>query len=1055
MLNSFVLNESVPEQSPLRHAMTKAYRMEEAQCLETLMKEAHLSQEALARVEAVARDLVTKVRNTRLSSTGLDAFLNQYDLSTEEGIALMCLAEALLRVPDKDTVDKLINDKISKGDWKTHAGKSNSMFVNAATWGLMLTGRMYGWENQSERRLDESLKRLLKRGGEPVIHSAVRYAMKILGKQFVMGRTIEEALKRAQESEKRGYRYSYDMLGEAARTAEDAARYCRAYQDAITAIGKASQGLDPIEGPGISIKLSALYPRYELAQREEVLKYLVPTLLDLALAAKQNTLSLTVDAEEADRLDLSLDVIEQVFLDPRLEGWEGFGLAVQSYQKRALSVIHWLADLAKRGNRRIMVRLIKGAYWDTEIKLSQEQGQENYPVFTRKVNTDVSFLGCAKVLLSYGSLFYPMFATHHAYTVAAVLELLGSRKDFEFQCLHGMGQPLYDEIVDKEPFHYPCRVYAPVGSHEDLLAYLVRRLLENGANTSFVNRIIDADEPIDNLIQDPVETVKGHEYKPHPRIPLPRNLYGKHRLNSEGLDFSNWDTLRELQKELSKATTLSWDTGPMVNGKIRKNDGKPVIDPAHLSSPVGLVTRATPEEVEEALVTAEKAETAWDETPVEVRAACLDKMADLLEARAPLFMAMAVREAGKTLPDALSEVREAVDFCRYYAAQARKQWGSPQIMPGPTGELNQLSLHGRGVICCISPWNFPLAIFIGQVSAALVAGNPVIAKPADQTPLIAGMAVSLLHEAGIPKEVLQFLPGRGSVVGAALISDPRVKGVIFTGSTETARMINQSLAHRPGPIAPLIAETGGQNAMIVDSTALPEQVVVDVLRSAFGSAGQRCSALRVLFLQDVIAEKVLKMLKGAMAELHVGDPGFLATDVGPVIDPEAKVMLEQHVEELKEYGTLLYQVTLPSETSEGSFVAPTAYEIPALSYLKREVFGPILHIVRYSSEQLKDVLEAINETGYGLTLGIHSRVESTVELIVSQVKVGNVYVNRGMTGAVVGVQPFGGEGLSGTGPKAGGPHYLLRLCTERAISINTTAAGGNVSLMSLREEETS
>jgi RHH-type proline utilization regulon transcriptional repressor/proline dehydrogenase/delta 1-pyrroline-5-carboxylate dehydrogenase len=1048
-----ICKDSIEEQHPLRKAMTDMYRMDEVQCLQQLLPLATLPETSLQRIKTTAYGLVEKVRAKRLSSTGLDAFLHQYDLSTEEGIALMCIAEALLRIPDKETADRLIQDKVAMANWQEHAGRSHSMFVNAATWGLMLTGRFYQWSGLSEKQMTSSLKGLMKRGGDPLIRNAVSYAMKILGKQFVMGRTIEEAVKRAVSLEKQGYRYSYDMLGEAARTEADAERYCQAYHHAIEVSGRASNGAGVIAGPGVSIKLSALYPRYEFAKRDDVFAHLVPRLLKLAVAAKEQNIGLTIDAEEADRLDLSLDVIEKVFSDPALNGWEGFGLAVQAYQKRALPVIHWLADLSKRYQRRIMIRLIKGAYWDSEIKVSQESGFAGYPVFTRKSNTDVSYLACAKTILDYGPAFYPMFATHNAYSVAAILEMVGVRRDFEFQCLHGMGQPLYDEIVGKEPFNHPCRIYAPVGSHEDLLAYLVRRLLENGANSSFVNRIVDASQPIEQLIVDPVAQVEGYVQKTHPGIALPINLYGHSRANSKGLDFSNWQTLSALKEEMQQAVTGKWQAGPIIDGVMRTDAPQPVRDPADTQRIVGQVTLATAEDVTRALDIATAAEASWDATPVETRAQCLDNMANLMEQHHALLMAMAVREAGKTLPDAVAEVREAVDFCRYYAAQAREHFATPQVMQGPTGELNQLSLHGRGVMCCISPWNFPLAIFLGQVSAALVAGNPVIAKPAEQTALIAALAVQLFHQAGIPPQVLQYLPGRGEVVGAALVADPRVKGVMFTGSTETARSISQSLAHRPGPIVPFIAETGGQNVMIVDSSALPEQIVVDVIRSAFGSAGQRCSALRVLFVQDVVADKVLRMLQGAMAELHVGDPALLVTDIGPVIDEDAKNMLQQHLDVLKREGTLLYQVALPKETQKGFFIPPTAYEIASLSMLKREVFGPILHVIRYSSQQLPEVIDAVNNTGYGLTLGIHSRIQTTVQQIVEGLRVGNTYVNRNMIGAVVGVQPFGGEGLSGTGPKAGGPHYLFRLCTERTLSINTTAAGGNASLMSLVEED--
>jgi RHH-type proline utilization regulon transcriptional repressor/proline dehydrogenase/delta 1-pyrroline-5-carboxylate dehydrogenase len=1046
-----LFEQLLPEQPALRAQITQHYRPDETECLKTLLGTLSFTPETISRIQAIAAELVTKVRSKRLSS-GLDAFMHQYSLSSEEGIALMCLAEALLRIPDKDTRDKLIRDKLKSADWDSYAGKSPSLFVNAATWGLMLTGKIYDWDSLSSPNLIVALKRLTAKGGEPFIRQAVAYAMKILGKQFVMGRTIKEAMQRAKPHEAQGYRYSYDMLGEAARTAHDAERYFQAYQAAIHAIGQGANGTGYIQGPGISVKLSALHPRYELAKKPDVMATMVPKVIQLAALAKQYDLGFTIDAEETERLDLSLDIIEAVYSHPQLQGWNGFGLALQAYQKRAFYVIDWLADLAKRHGRPLMLRLVKGAYWDAEIKLAQEKGLAGYPVFTRKVATDVSYLACAKKIIAYGDCFYPQFATHNAYTVAAIKDMIGSRRDFEFQCLHGMGQTLYDEIVGKDQWNIPCRIYAPVGSHEDLLAYLVRRLLENGANTSFVNRIIDANEPIEKLIADPVATLCNLTTFPHPKIPLPINLYGNERKNSQGIDMTNHDTLALLQQQLQQASQQTWQGGAIVNGALATGTSHAVINPANNQQQVGSIVTATKELVDTALASAAAAAEKWDQTPVATRAACLDKAADLLEQQQALFMALAIREAGKTLSDAIAEIREAVDFCRYYAAQARLHFAEPTVLPGPTGEINLLELHGRGVIACISPWNFPLAIFMGQVTAALAAGNTVIAKPAGQTPLIASYAVQLLHQAGIPTDVLHLLPGSGSVVGAQLVADERVKGIIFTGSTETARSINRSLANRQGAIVPLVAETGGQNAMIVDSSALPEQVVADAILSAFGSAGQRCSALRVLFIQDDVADKVITMLKGAMETLQVGDPALLATDVGPVIDKASLTTLQQHFEKMRTQGKLIHQVTMDAaQTNAGTFFAPCAFEIPSLSILQREVFGPFLHVIRFKADELDKVIQAINDTGYGLTLGIHTRIEATMNYIRQHVHVGNTYVNRGMTGAVVGVQPFGGEGLSGTGPKAGGPHYLLRLCTERTVTINTTAAGGNASLMSIGE----
>lgn len=1044
-----LFTQPLPKLNSLREAIAVCYHQDENEVVDRLLIEAALPQSSLDRIKETARRLVREVRSRRLDKGGIDAFLYQYDLSSTEGIALMCMAEALLRIPDAATMDDLLRDKITAADWASHVGQSESFFVNAATWGLLLTGKILSPEENLDRPVKSGLKRFIERSSAPVIRQAVKQAMKLLGRQFVMGENIEDALKRSSTGEEQGYRYSFDMLGEAARTAKDAERYFNAYNDAIIAIGRYAKGAGVIEGPGISIKLSALHPRYEIANYEEVMASIVPQLIKLASQARKYDIGLTIDAEEAERLDLSLDIIEAVFGNPALAGWEGFGLAVQSYQKRALPLIDWLIDLARKQRKRIMVRLIKGAYWDSEIKNAQVRGFIDYPVFTRKANTDVSFLACAKKILSAPDAFYGQFATHNAYSVAAVLEMAGDRRDFEFQCLHGMGYSLYDQIVGKDKMNLPSRVYAPVGGHEDLLPYLVRRLLENGANTSFVNRIIDAEQPIEDIIADPVAKVKSLSNKRHPQIPLPRNIYGT-RKNSRGIDLSDLLELRALEQAMEKACEKEWTAAPIINGKEVKGETRAVLNPANKTQKVGEVSGASLEHTEQALEYANNAVARWDQTPIEERAACLERAADLLERRMPEFMAIAVREAGKSLPDAVGEVREAVDFCRYYAEQARKEL-APKVLVGPTGEFNQLSLHGRGVIACISPWNFPLAIFTGQVTAALAAGNCVIAKPADQTPLIACAMVRLLHEAGIPGDVLQFLPGRGSVVGARMVQDERVKGIVFTGSTETARMINQTLANREGAIPLLIAETGGQNVMLVDSSALPEQVVADILSSSFNSAGQRCSALRVLFVQEEIAPKLIEMLGGAMAEMKVGNPLCLRTDVGPVIDKSSKETLETHVKHMEQESPLLFQAELPSNANEGTFMAPSVLEISDISQLKREVFGPVLHVIRYSSKELDKVIESINSTGYGLTLGIQSRINSTIETIQANVKVGNIYVNRNIIGAVVGVQPFGGEGLSGTGPKAGGPHYLPRLCNERAICINTTASGGNASLLCLED----
>jgi RHH-type proline utilization regulon transcriptional repressor/proline dehydrogenase/delta 1-pyrroline-5-carboxylate dehydrogenase len=1033
-------------------ALNTTYRQDETVCIENLLEQANFAPDALQRIQQTAKNLVIKTRKNRKKQSGLDSFLHQYDLSSEEGIALMCLAEALLRIPDKETIDKLISDKLSAADWAQHLN-SNSLFVNAATWSLMLTGKLYAPTLDTQQSLASSLKRFISRTSSAVIRPIVLHGMKIIGNQFVMGTTIDKAIQRAKKSEAEGYCYSYDMLGEAARTAVDADNYFRAYENAITTLGNASQNLNPRLRPSISIKLSALHPRYEFSQRERMLAELSPRLLSLAKQAKMQNIELTVDAEEADRLALSLEIFAEVFGNPDLHGWDGFGLAVQSYQKRAPAVIDWLTNLAKQYQRRIKVRLIKGAYWDSEIKQAQVFGLEGYPVFTRKHSTDVSFLVCAKKLLSEPTCFFPQFGTHNAYSVAAIIEMVGTRNDFEFQCLHGMGQTLYDNIVGKNNYAIPCRIYAPVGSHKDLLGYLVRRLLENGANTSFINRIADENAPIENIIADPVLRVSELTQKPHPRIPLPADIFGTARKNSMGIDLSNSSTQETLKIAMEKAenTASLWQAMPLLGKKINLSGPiKSLVSPSNTATIIGQVNKATVEDVDVALEVAVAANSSWANTPVVERAACLLRAADLLQKNMPALMTLLCREGGKQISDCISEVREAIDFCRYYANQACETL-KPQILPGPTGEFNELSLHPRGVIVCISPWNFPLAIFIGQVVAALITGNTVIAKPADQTPLIAAHAVRILHSAGIPTNVLQFLPGQGSTVGAKLIADTRVAGVVFTGSTETAKYIQLALAKREGAIVPFIAETGGQNAMIVDSSALPEQVVIDVMQSAFNSAGQRCSALRVLFIQEDIADHFLTLLQGAMAELTMGDPSLLATDIGPVIDDNALQALEKHVSYLTEKAKLIYRVPF-TPTQKGHYFAPCAFELDNLNLLTREVFGPILHIIRYKAKNLDEVLDQIINTGYGLTLGVHSRIEATVKHIQDRMPVGNLYVNRNIIGAVVGVQPFGGERLSGTGPKAGGPHYLFHLCVERALSINTTAAGGNTTLVSLNED---
>lgn len=1034
----------------LRDDITKAYRMDENTSLGHLIPDATLPAPALSKVASRAEAFVIETRAFQKKRSKLDLLLHQYDLSTEEGIALMCMAEALLRIPDKATMDKFISDKLSTASFKNHLSKDNPLFINAATWSLILTGSVYSPLLNPEKSLIPALKRSVSKLGTSMIRPVILQMMKAIGKQFVMGQTIQQALEAAKKNEAEGYRYSFDMLGEAARTHEDAKTYYQSYADALEAIGQVASGKSVIENPGISVKLSALHPRYEYLQQERVMQEIPPLLLTLAQQAKKYNIGLTIDAEEADRFDLMLDIFEAVYKHPSLDGWHGLGLVIQAYQKRAPYAINWLADLAKEHGKRIMIRLVKGAYWDYEIKISQVQGYSDYPVFTRKNATDVSYLACAKKLLSMQDYFYPQFGTHNAYSVSAIMEMAGDAA-FEFQCLYGMGQPLYHQIVDKSKYNMPCRIYAPVGTHKDLLGYLVRRLLENGANSSFVNKLADESAPMSNIIFDPVAVISKLENKRHPKIPLPKNIYGN-RLNSAGLDLSDRDALAQLKTQMEKADNRPWRAGSIIDGKTRQNDaGKTAISPANGEQVLGVVHSATEEDVIEAINIAEKACHTWGRTSPAERADILERAADIIQREMPALMTILCREGGKCTLDAIGEVRETIDFCRFYAMRAREDLATVTL-PGPTGELNTVTLHPRGIVGCISPWNFSLAIFCGQVVAALAAGNTVLTKPAEQTPFIAYKAVQLLHEAGVPTDALQLLIGRGSIVGAKMTTDPRIAGILFTGSTETAKIIEKSLANREGPIGFLIAETGGQNAMIADSSILLEQTVFDVAVSAFNSAGQRCSALRVLFIQEDIADNFIGMLKGYMQTLTLGDPSQLSTDIGPVIDDEARKMLQDHAERMSREAKLVASVSAEN-LPDGSYFAPCVYEIPSLNVLQGEVFGPVLHIIRYKASELDSVMQSIIDTGFGLTLGVHSRIDSTIQYITSRMPIGNMYVNRNMIGAVVGVQPFGGEGLSGTGPKAGGFHYLPRLCVERTISTNTTAVGGNARLVSLLEED--
>lgn len=1029
--------ESILPQSVLRAAITAAYRRPETEALPMLLDLARLPKEQAGAASKMALGIAEKLRNQKNAGgrQGLvQGLLQEFSLSSQEGVALMCLAEALLRIPDKATRDALIRDKISNGNWSQHLGQSPSMFVNAASWGLLITGKLVA--THTEAGMSSSLNRIIGKSGEPLIRKGVDMAMRLMGEQFVTGETIAEALANAANMESRGFRYSYDMLGEAALTDEDAKRYLASYEQAIHAIGKASHGRGIYEGPGISIKLSALHPRYSRAQYDRVMDELYPTVLGLVKMARDYDIGINIDAEEADRLEISLDLLERLCFEPSLAGWNGIGFVIQAYQKRCPYVIDYVIDLAKRSRHRLMIRLVKGAYWDSEIKLAQVNGLEGYPVYTRKPYTDVSYLACARKLLTVPESIYPQFATHNAHSLSAIYQLAGQNYypgQYEFQCLHGMGEPLYEQVVGKVAdgkFNRPCRIYAPVGSHETLLAYLVRRLLENGANTSFVNRIADHSISLQDLVLDPVLQVEqmaaqeGTLGLPHPRIPLPRDLYGESRLNSAGIDLANEHRLGSLSSALLSSTNHAYVAEPMLGlADAAPGEPQPVRNPADLRDVVGHVREASEADVNNAILGALSSAQIWQSTQPSERGAILMRAADLMEAEIQSLMGVLVRESGKTFANAIAEVREAVDFLRYYGAQASTHFANDSHRP-------------LGPVVCISPWNFPLAIFSGQVAAALAAGNTVLAKPAEQTPLVAAQAVRILLEAGVPAGAVQLLPGRGETVGARLVGDERVRGVMFTGSTEVAGILQRNIAGRldaQGRTIPLIAETGGLNAMIVDSSALAEQVVVDVVNSAFDSAGQRCSALRVLCVQEDAADRVVQMLKGAMAEYRVGAPERLHTDIGPVIDEEAKGNIDKHIQTMRDKGRKVFQSARvdAEEIKRGTFVVPTLIELDSFSELKREIFGPVLHVVRYQRADLDQLLAQINESGYGLTLGVHTRIDETIAQVVGTAHVGNLYVNRNVVGAVVGVQPFGGEGLSGTGPKAGGPLYLYRLLSTR------------------------
>src|SRR5690554_2156145 len=1034
----------------LQQAITDNYLVDEDAYLRELLPLVPQDNENLERVTEAAANLVNKVRD-RADGGGVDAFLQEYSLDTKEGIILMCLAEALLRIPDATTADALIQDRLSGGDWNKHMGQSASWLVNSGTWGLALTNNVINPTGKPMETPRGVFRRMVRRLSSPVVRKATYAAMRIMGTQFVLGRTIEEALKNSRANRDKGYTHSYDMLGEAALTMADARRYHADYVNSIKVVGKENFNNPNAPRPTISIKLSALHPRYEVANHERVLTELAQSLTELVKLAKEADVGVSIDAEEMDRLELSLELFEKVYRSGVCKGWPRFGLVVQAYSKRALPTLCWVTALAHECGDEIPVRLVKGAYWDTEIKLCQVNGLSGYPVYTRKANTDVSYLACAHYLLSSvtDGAIYPQFATHNAQTVMAIRDLNANyKRRIEFQRLHGMGDDLYDTLLEQDA-NTTVRIYAPVGAHKDLLPYLVRRLLENGANTSFVHKLVDPETPVAELTEHPLQTMLKHENFANNKIPLPTQIFSD-RKNSLGLNMNIHSQADDFINAVHQYRDKKWQGGPIVNGDVVDAHHKVAIhSPQNTSHHIGTICWGDKALAEQALNSANAAYRRWRDTDVEVRANALEKLADLMEANRIELIALCSVEAGKSLQDGIDEIREAVDFCRYYAQQARELMGEDTTLPGPTGETNELQLQGRGTFICISPWNFPLAIFVGQVAAALVAGNCVIAKPAEQTGFIAFRAVQLALEAGIPGDVLHFMPSSGAEVGSFLVSQEEIGGVCFTGSTYTAQAINRALAARTGAIVPLIAETGGQNAMLIDSTALPEQAVTDIVASAFKSAGQRCSALRVLFVQDDIADRVIDLLKGAMAELKVGDPILHETDVGPVIDGASKSNLEQHVNDITQAGRLIARAPMPEYTAGGTFVAPTAIEIDSINQLVKENFGPILHVIRYKTSELDAVIDSINATGFGLTFGIHSRNETFAADIARRIDVGNVYINRNQIGAVVGVQPFGGRGMSGTGPKAGGPHYLTSFVTEKTRTNNITAVGGNATLLSL------
>ena len=1031
----------------LTDAINRDYLRDEESILSELLPLATLNSELSDQVNICATQLVNKVRSRPERLSSLDRFLTEYDLATEEGVLLMCLAETLLRVPDADTADVLIADKIKIADWERHIG-NDDLLVNASTWGLMLTGRILPALDNSQTSSTQIWQNIIGHLGEPIIRNAISLAMRIIGDQFVMGSTIEKAIDRTKREERSFEFYSFDMLGEAALTNKESECFLSAYNHAIEVIGTQASEQNLCS---VSVKLTALCPRFEVSQWERAYSDLLEKLKVLAILSKNNNVQLTIDAEESDRLELTLAVFENVYTDPKLGDWNGFGIAVQTYQKRAKAIIDYLANIAKQQEKLIPVRLVKGAYWDTEIKQAQVKGLIDYPVFTRKCNTDVSYLAAVQSLLKYKGLLYPQFATHNAYTVAYIKQFFNP-EECEFQRLHGMGETLYESLNDGLDINYRCRVYAPVGNYDTLLSYLVRRLLENGANTSFVHRIADQTVPVEDIVADPVQqaTKNAGNYR-NPNIVLPKHLFGNSRLNSQGINFADRQKLDCIFAEINEFAGQTFSAEPMIDGQPYDGKTHTIMAPADKTQLVGYVKYSDQLAINKAIENAAGAWVSWDSTKAEIRADILERAADLLHDNQGKLMALCIREAGKTVVDAHTEVREAIDFLRYYAVECRRLFGSDKQLPGPVGERNTLRLRARGIFVCISPWNFPVAIYTGQIAAALAAGNSVLAKPAEQTSLTAMFVTELMYAAGLPKSVLHFIPGKGADMGQQVLADPRITGVAFTGSSVVAKSIKTALAEKSGPITTLIAETGGINAMLVDSSALPEQVVQDVVTSAFNSAGQRCSALRVLYLQEEIADKVTELIIGRMQELRIGDPLKICTDIGPVIDKAALDQLQTYIEAAKKADRLMYQLPVPSGLENGLFIGPTIIRIEHINDLPGEVFGPVLHIIKFTANQLDNICVQVNDSGYGLTFCIHSRINHRIEAISNRIRAGNVYVNRNMIGAVVGSQPFGGCGLSGTGPKAGGENYLSRFATEQTLSENTAAIGGNASLLSMDE----